>query len=101
MFGSTLTAETTFGLTYINVPEPVRGSEQGVALGARVHQPGVFKNGLDQIPSFSAWNNGPTLFNPGGFDPELFAKKWLVSIAQNVTKVAGAHTIKVASTTSG
>ncbi len=34
------------------------------------------------------------MFNPGGFDPVLFAKKWLVSISQNVTKVAGAHTIK-------
>ena len=34
------------------------------------------------------------MFNPGGFDPELFAKKWLISISQNVTKVAGAHTMK-------
>ena len=42
----------------------------------------------------TAWGNGPTLFNPGGFDPVLFAKKWLVSGAQNVTKVAGAHTMK-------
>ena len=42
----------------------------------------------------TAWGNGPTLFNPGGFDPVLFAKKWLISGAQNVTKVAGAHTMK-------
>ena len=40
------------------------------------------------------WGNGPTLYNPGGFDPVLFAKKWLVSGAQSVTKVAGAHTMK-------
>ena len=41
-----------------------------------------------------AWGNGPTLYNPGGFDPVLFAKKWLVSGAQSVTKVAGEHTMK-------
>ena len=40
----------------------------------------------------TAWGNGPTLFNPGGFDPVLFATKWLISGAQNVTKVPGAHT---------
>jgi hypothetical protein len=35
------------------------------------------------------------MFNPGGFDPVLFATKWLVTVNQNVTKVAGAHTLKV------
>ncbi len=41
------------------------------------------------------WGQGPTMFNPGGFDPVLFANKWLVSIGQNVTKVAGSHTLKM------
>ena len=78
------------------LPEPVRGSEQGVAGGARLTTPGIYgNNGLDQIPSMTAWGNGPTMFNPGGFDPVLFATKWLISGAQNVTKVAGAHTLKV------
>ena len=40
----------------------------------------------------TGWGNGPTMFNPGGFDPVLFATKWLISGAQNVTKVGGAHT---------
>ena len=56
--------------------------------------PGIYRNGLDQIPAYTTWGHGPTLLNPGGFDPVLFATKWLVSINQNVTKVAGAHTLK-------
>jgi len=42
----------------------------------------------------TGWGNGPTMYNPGGFDPVLFAKKWLISGAQSVTKVSGAHTMK-------
>ena len=56
--------------------------------------PGIYRSGLDQMPSVTGWGNGPTLFNPGGFDPVLFADKWLISGAQNITKVAGAHTMK-------
>jgi hypothetical protein len=95
VFGSTLTSETTFGLTYITFPnrleDPSKVSKQ--ALGYT--NPGVYKNGLDQIPSVVTWGAGPTLFNPGGFDPVLFANKWLVSLGQNVTKVAGSHTLKM------
>ena len=95
VFSSTLTSETTFGATYINFPnrfdDPSKVSRS--ALGYT--NPGVYKNGLDQIPSVVTWGAGPTMFNPGGFDPELFAKKWLISISQNVTKVAGAHTLKM------
>ena len=31
--------------------------------------PGLYKNGLDQIPSWVTWGNAATMFNPGGFDP--------------------------------
>ena len=94
VFGSTLTSETTFGLTYINFPNRLEDPSKVSRSALGFTNPGIYKNDLDQIPSFVTWGDGPTLFNPGGFDPELFAKKWLVSIAQNVTKVAGAHTIK-------
>ena len=33
-------------------------------------------------------------FNPGGFDPILFATKWQWAFTQNVTKVWGTHTAK-------
>jgi hypothetical protein len=94
VFGATLTSETTFGLTYINFPNAFEDPSKVSRSALGYTNPGVFKNGLDQIPSFTPWGNGPTILNPGGFDPVLFAKKWLVSVAQNVTKVAGAHTIK-------
>jgi Carboxypeptidase regulatory-like domain len=94
VFGSTLTSETTFGLTYINFPNAFEDPSKVSKAALGYTNPGVFKNGLDQIPSFETWGNGPTIFNPGGFDPVLFARKWLVSIAQNVTKVSGEHTIK-------
>jgi hypothetical protein len=95
VFGSTLTTETTFGMTYIDFPnrfdDPSKVSRS--ALG--YDNPGIFRNGLDQIPSVATWGQGPTMYNPGGFDPVLFARKWLVTINQNVTKVAGAHTLKM------
>ena len=56
--------------------------------------PGSTTAASTRFPSMTGWGNGPTLFNPGGFDPVLFAKKWLISGAQNVTKVSGAHTMK-------
>ena len=33
-------------------------------------------------------------FNPGGFDPVLFATKWQFAVLNNVTKVTGTHTLK-------
>jgi hypothetical protein len=35
------------------------------------------------------------LFNPGGFDPVLFATKWQFNAGQNLTKIWGTHTAKV------
>ena len=95
IFGPTLTSESTFAATYIDFPNQFRDPSKvsRAALGYNV--PGIYRNnGLDQIPSVTSWGNGPTLFNPGGFDPVLFATKWLISGAQSVTKVAGAHTLK-------
>jgi len=96
IFGPTLTSESTFAATYIDFPNQFRDPSRvsRAALGYNV--PGIYRNnGLDQIPSITAWGQGPTIFNPGGFDPVLFASKWLVSGAQSVTKVAGAHTLKM------
>ena len=94
VFGPSLTSESTFGATYIDFPnqfeDPSRVSRS--ALGYT--NPGIYDSGLDQIPSLTGWGNGPTMFNPGGFDPVLFAKKWLISGSQSVTKVSGAHTMK-------
>ena len=88
VFGPSLTSESTFAATFIDFPnqfeDPSRVSRS--ALGYT--NPGIYDSGLDQIPSLTGWGNGPTMFNPGGFDPVLFAKKWLISGAQSVTKVS-------------
>jgi hypothetical protein len=90
-----MTNEVIFGLTYIDFPnafeDPSKVSRSGLGYPYR----GVFKNDLDQIPSLStAWGAAGTIFNPGGFDPVLFARKWLVSAGDNLTKVSGTHTMK-------
>jgi carboxypeptidase family protein len=94
IFGSSLTTESTFATTFIDFPNQFRDPSRVSRSALGYTNAGIYKSGLDQIPSMTAWGSGPTLFNPGGFDPVLFAKKWLVSGAQNVTKVAGAHTMK-------
>jgi hypothetical protein len=95
VFSATLTSETTFGLTYINFPNELEDPSKVSRSALGYTNPGIYRNGLDQVPAYTTWGQGPTLLNPGGFDPVLFATKWLVSINQNITKVAGAHTIKV------
>ena len=94
VFGNTLTTESTFGITYIDFPNQFRDPSKVSRSALGYTNSGIYHSGLDQIPSITGWGNGPTLFNPGGFDPVLFATKWLISGAQNVTKVSGAHTLK-------
>jgi hypothetical protein len=94
VFGPSLTTESTFAATYIDFPNQFRDPSRVSRSALGYSNAGIYQSGLDQIPSMTGWGNGPTLFNPGGFDPVLFATKWLVSGSQNVTKVAGAHTLK-------
>jgi hypothetical protein len=94
VFGPTLTSESTFGATFISFPNKLADPSRVSRSALGYTNPGIYDSGLDQIPSMTGWGNGPTMFNPGGFDPVLFAKKWLISGAQSVTKVHGAHTMK-------
>jgi hypothetical protein len=97
VFDPTLTSESIFGATYIDFPNAItdRSKVSRQALGYPYQ--GVFGQSPDQIPSIDlgGWgSNGPLLFNPGGFDPVLFATKWQFNTAQNLTKVWGTHTAK-------
>jgi hypothetical protein len=97
VFDPTLTSETIFGVTYIDFPNAIddRSKVSRQALGYPYQ--GVFGQSNDQIPSFDlgGWgSNGPILYNPGGFDPVLFATKWQFNAAQNLTKIWGTHTSK-------
>ena len=97
VFAPTLTNETILAITYIDFPnsfdDPTKISRS--ALGYQ-HQ-GVFGDSPHQIPSLMSdgWSGtGPLFFNPGGFDPVLYATPWQITAQNNVTKVAGAHTLK-------
>jgi hypothetical protein len=97
VFSPTLTNETIFAVTYINFPNQIdnRQAVSRQALGYPYQ--GVFGESNDQIPSTdpSGWGSGgPMIFNPGGFDPILFAKKWQIALSDNVTKIWGTHTMK-------
>jgi len=93
VFDPTLTNETIFAITYINFPNVIvdRSAVSRQALGYPYQ--GVFGQSNDQIPS-AFLNGGPIYFNPGGFDPVLFAEKYQISAQDNLTKVWGTHTVK-------
>jgi carboxypeptidase family protein len=95
VFNPTLTNETIFAVTYINFPNVIvdRSKVSRTALGYPYG--GAFGQSNDQIPSvFANWGGGPIYFNPGGFDPVLFAEKYQFSAQDNITKVLSTHTLK-------
>ena len=97
VFDPTLTSETIFAFTYIDFPNQWEDTSKISRAQLGYPYTGVFDFTGDQIPSLDSggWgNNGPMYFNPGGFDPILFATKWQWAITQNVTKVWGTHTAK-------
>jgi hypothetical protein len=96
VFNPTLTSETIFAVTYINFPNVFKNPEKISRQALGYPYQGIFGESGDQIPSVNAgpWCCGPMYFNPGGFDPILFAEKWQIAAQDNVTKVWGTHTIK-------
>ena len=98
VFNPTLTNETIFAVTYINFPNSFDNPQAVSRAALGYPYQGVFGDSPEQIPSVDAggWgSNGPVYFNPGGFDPVLFAKKWQIAVQDNLTKVAGLHTLKL------
>jgi hypothetical protein len=94
IFTPTLTNEVVFGYSFIDFPNRFKDPQKVSRKALNIPFQGLFKSGLDQIPSITSWGDGPTLLNPGGFDPVLFATKHLVNFADNMTKVQGTHTLK-------
>jgi hypothetical protein len=97
VFDPTLTNETVFALTYIDFPNSFDDPDKISRSALRYPYQGVFGESPHQIPSLisDGWaGTGPLYFNPGGFDPVLFATPWQITLQNNLTKVAGAHTLK-------
>lgn len=96
VFSPTVTNEIVFGGTYINFPNNFEDREKVSRAALGYPYNGLFKNNADLMPSLEPWSGGAAgVYTPGGFDPELFAEKYLVSIADNFTKVLNTHTLKV------
>jgi hypothetical protein len=98
VFNPTLTNETVFAVTYINFPDSFDDPQAISRATLGYPYQGVFGDSPNQIPSVDTSlyaKSGPMYFNPGGFDPVFFAKKWQIALQDNLTKVRGLHTLKV------
>ena len=98
VFSPSLTNEFVFGYTYINFPNSFDDPKKVDRTALGYPYQGIFKNGVSQIPSVTAWGNEVAwLWNPGGFEfanGNLFAVKHLNNYADNVSKVWSTHTAK-------
>ncbi|HEY6990497.1 MAG TPA: carboxypeptidase regulatory-like domain-containing protein, partial [Bryobacteraceae bacterium] len=100
IFSPTLTNEVVFGFTYITFPNVFNDLSKVDRSALGINFPGVYHNGIKQIPSMTGWGGEfAAIFNPGGFEAGgskgLFADKYLPSFSDNVTKVWGTHTLKL------
>jgi hypothetical protein len=93
VFSPSLTNEVVFGITHINFPNSYEDPSKISRSALGYPYKGAFKNALDAIPAVQNWS-GSSLVNPGGFDPVLFAEKYLPSISDNISKTWGTHTSK-------
>lgn len=100
VFSPTMTNEFVFGYTYITFPNVFNDPSKVDRTKVGMNFPGLFKNGVTQIPAITGWGGEfATMFNPGGFEVGgsrgLFADKNLPTVSDNITKVWGTHTTKV------
>ncbi len=100
VFSPTMTNEFVFGYTFIAFPNVFNDPAKVDRTKLGLDFPGLFKNGVKQIPSITGWGGEfATMLNPGGFEVGgsrgLFADKHLPTFSNNLTKVWGTHTTKV------
>jgi hypothetical protein len=98
VFSPTMTNEAVVGYTYINFPNSFQDPKKVDRKALGIPFTGIYNNGVSQIPAITSWGSGVgAIFNPGGFEKgngTLFATKYLPSFSDNLTKVAGTHSMK-------
>ncbi len=103
VFSPTMTNETVFAYTFVGFPNVFENPSAVSRSTVGFNNPGLFKNGVAQIPSFGG-NGGAgeaaLVFNPGGFEAGgasagLYANKYMPSASDTLSKVWGTHTIKL------
>ncbi len=101
VFSPTMTNETVFAYSFIGFPNVFSDPTKVDRTAVGFNNPGLFKNGVAQIPSFggSGSSEAAFMFNPGGFEAGgassgLYANKYMPSVSDTLTKVWGTHTFK-------
>jgi hypothetical protein len=103
VFSPTMTNEAVFAYTFVGFPNVFENPAQVSRSTVGYNNPGIFHNGVAQIPSFGG-NGGAgeaaLIFNPGGFEAGgaaagLYANKYMPSASDSLTKVWGTHTFKL------
>jgi hypothetical protein len=95
VFNPTLTNEVVFAATYLNLPNHFADRTKVSRKALGYPYKGVFGQTSDLIPNVSDWGGGVAdSITPGGFDPVLFANKWIINTGDNLTKVQGTHSLK-------
>ncbi len=97
VFGPTLTNEFVFTITNLNLPNSFENPAKvdPAALGTAFKQ--IFGNSPKEISSMTGWGGGfANIIQPSGFQVtgSLYAKKLLPTVADNVSKVWGTHSMK-------
>ncbi len=102
VFSPTMTNEVVFAYTFVGFPNVFENPSKVDRKAVGYNYPGVFNNGVAQIPSFGG-NGGAgeaaLIFQPGGFEAGgaaagLYANKYMPSASDTLTKVWGTHTLK-------
>jgi hypothetical protein len=91
-----------FGYTYIDFPNVFEDANKVSRTSLGIPFTGLFKNGIEQVPSLTSWSGGaaefPTMLNPSGFQiggsQGLFAVKKMPTVGDVLSKVWGTHTAK-------
>jgi hypothetical protein len=103
VFSPTMTNETVFAYTFVGFPNVFENPTNVARSTVGYNYPGLFKNGVAQIPSFGG-NGGAgeaaLVFMPGGFEAGgasagLYANKYMPSASDTLSKVWGTHTVKL------
>ena len=94
VFSPTLTNEVVFGYTYIDFPNQYADPEAVDKQALGINFTGLYKNGYPFVPNVNIGGSQAFYQNNGGFEPILFARKHLMTFADNITKVLARHTLK-------
>ncbi len=97
VFSPSLTNEFVFTWTYLNLPNSFHDPKKVDPSVLGTAYKSIFNAAPKEIPSITGWSDGvANMIQPSGYQTtgSLYAKKTLPTIADNVSKVWGTHTMK-------